>query len=86
MKELKNEIKIEDLPNKDMRLVAESCGVEVALSLLKHMSGVSLYIPKKDIKAALDRYIRDNYTGKNAKELALRFGKSERYIYQVVKS
>jgi hypothetical protein len=40
-------IKIEDMPNEDLRWIAEDCGLQTASALLLHFGkGINLYIPK----------------------------------------
>jgi hypothetical protein len=40
-------IKIEDMPNEDLRWIAEDCGLAAASALLLHFGkGITLYIPK----------------------------------------
>lgn len=41
---ISSEITIEDFKSDNMRLVAERCGPEVAISLLKEISGIQIYI------------------------------------------
>lgn len=41
-----HDVHIDDMPNSDMRMVAEFCGLETALVLLKELPGVKLIIPK----------------------------------------
>jgi len=76
-------ITIDDMPNNDMRLVAEVVSVDFALALLQHLGGMQLNIPKHGLKKIRDRVIREQYDGSNAKRLALRFNVTERYVQQV---
>jgi hypothetical protein len=42
-----SEITINDMPNEDLRWIAEDCGILMASSLLVHFGkGISIYIPK----------------------------------------
>jgi hypothetical protein len=44
-------IKIEDMPNEDLRWIAEDCGLQVAAALLLHFGkGITLYIPKFELE------------------------------------
>ncbi len=79
------EINIEDMPNNDMKLVAESCGIEVAVMLLQYLSGIQLNIPKFGFKKIIDRYILENYDGHNAQDLAMKLDVSQRYVYKILK-
>jgi Mor family transcriptional regulator len=42
-------MKPEDMPNEDTRWIAESCGIEVAMKMMKNLGGISLYIPKSTV-------------------------------------
>lgn len=79
-----NNITDEDMPNNDLRLVAESCGIEIAIRLLEELPGISIFIPKSGFKRIVEGKIREGYNGTNAKELALMYGVSERHIYNIV--
>lgn len=39
-------MKPEDMPNEDTTWIAESCGIEIAMKIMKNLGGISLYIPK----------------------------------------
>ena len=79
------QVGIEDMPNEDMRLVAELCGLEVAVALLRNMSGISIYIPKPGANLRfIRRFVKRFYNGHNAKLLAVELDVSERFIYDVI--
>ena len=78
-------VTIEDMPNSDMRLVAESCGIDMAVKLLEELPGIGIFIPKFGMKKLVDKYISSKHNGSNAKEIAIRCGVSERYVYQLVR-
>ncbi|HDH51240.1 MAG TPA: hypothetical protein ENH31_00450 [Nitrospirae bacterium] len=82
-KEILNELTIEDMPNQDMRLVAEACGIEIAVKLLQELGGIGINIPKFGFKKLVQQYVCDHYDGSNAKELALKLGITERHIYNL---
>ncbi len=76
---------IEDMPNQDMRLVAELCGLDVAISLLRNMSGVSIYIPKVESNINfIRRFVKRFYNGNNAKIIAIELDIGERLVYKIV--
>lgn len=79
-----NDVQIHDLPNRDMQLVAEQCGIDIALLLIERLGGLCLYIPQKGDSLLMKKYILRNYDGTNAKDLALELGTTERYIYKVM--
>lgn len=68
----------------DIGLVAEQCGVDVAVQLVQRMGGTQLSIPKYALKRAAIRYIRAHYDGANAKLLVLATGMTERFVYEAV--
>lgn len=79
-------ITAEDLPEGDLRLIAESCGMEVALSLAERMGGMQLYI--RNIDAVLNRK-KEDFVIRNAgnfsrRELARKTGCTERWVYRVL--
>ncbi|MBF0516362.1 MAG: hypothetical protein HQK97_04460 [Nitrospirae bacterium] len=47
-----NEYKIETLPNEDLRIVAQQCGIETALKLLYNCPGMTIHIPPVDSNCA----------------------------------
>lgn len=73
----------EDLTG-DIGLVAEQCGLDVAVRLATHMGGTQLWLPKYAFKRAAIRYVRAHYDGTNAKVLALAIGTTERFVFDVV--
>ena len=64
----------------DLQIVADKCGLDTVLLLLKHLQGTNIYIPR--ISRLTDyvlRYIKENIA-KSIKELALELGVSENFI------
>ena len=79
MNEITKIVRVEDMPSDDMRLVAESCGLDVALRLMQGVGGMSIYVPKNPFVILLERIIRQNEEI-NYKELAMATGMTERYV------
>ncbi len=77
-------LSMDEMPNKDLALVAKKCGLDVATKLILHLQGVSIHVPQKALKKVADKYIRENYDGHNAKELAVVCGVCVRHVYGVV--
>ena len=72
-------ITFEELPF-DLQFVADKCGIDTALELLKNLQGTTIYIPKiSRLRDYAIRYIKENYS-KNTKQLAAELGVSENYI------
>lgn len=79
-------ITIDDLPE-DLKFIAEFCGMEVSLSLIKHASGMNLNIPKNCLNALIKSYIIRHYNGTRANilEISSICDVTERYIRIVMK-
>ena len=75
----------DDLPG-DLALVANECGLDVALALAEKMPSVPVYIRPISglIRKKKEAYIIKHFTGSNHKQLALDTGYSERWIYEVL--
>lgn len=73
----------EDLDG-DIALVAEQCGLDVAVRLVTRVGGTQLSVPKYAFKRAAIRFVREHYDGNNAKMLALATGMTERFVYDAV--
>ncbi len=80
-------IKQEDLMNLDMQLVAERCGIDVAISLLKNMQGETIRIPTKSFLNLRNHYIKTCYDGTKSSiyNLVKEFDLSEKYIKHLIK-
>ena len=64
----------------DLQIVADKCGFETVIALLKNLQGTSIYVPRiSRLTNYVVRYIKENQT-KSIKELALELGVSENYI------
>ena len=75
---------LDDVLSGDVRLIAESCGIDVLIRLWEECPSLSLYISTVPLNEARRRYIRKHYTGSNAKELAAMLGVSDRFVFQTV--
>ena len=73
------EINFDEL-TEDLQFVAEKCGIDTVLDLLKNLQGTNIYIPKVSrLKDYNIRYIKIN-KDKNVKQLANELGVSENHI------
>jgi hypothetical protein len=60
MKDIFNEIIADDLSD-DLKLIADSCGIETVQNLLRYCGGLSLYIPKVSrIHRFIERFVTQN--------------------------
>jgi len=79
-----NNMSPDDMPNQDLRDIANEFGVTTALKMVKEFGGSVFYIPKIDsFKAQIIAFIRKNYNGHNAREIANSCRVSIRYVYKV---
>lgn len=87
---LTDHISFDDLSD-DMKLVAQSCGLEVARSLIANCPGIQVYIPRPEhMNDTMRRFIIDRLKGRVATEqevkaLAVELRKSPRYVRQVMR-
>lgn len=79
-------ITIDDLPNDDLKTVAEVAGLETALALVFTGQSLTVSIPKESFKALKERYIMQNYDGTkySLNKLALECNYTQRHIYKIL--
>lgn len=79
-------IRPEDMPNDDLKFIAESAGIKSALALIFCTPGLTVTIPKNSFKEVKERYIRSKYDGTkySINRLAVDCGLSQRYIYKII--
>ena len=70
-----------------LRLVAERCGMGVAISLAEELAGMQIYIASPDNLVAdlKKQYIHDKSNGTNHEALALETGYSLRWVYEILR-
>ena len=79
-------LQLEHLSGEQLKL-AETIGIEAYRKLVKLYAGSgSMYIPTVDqlTRNVRDSLIREEYTGYNQRELALKFGISEQWVRSIV--
>ncbi len=78
-------LKPEELPG-DLQLVAEACGMDVAIRLAENLNSMQLYISSIDrlISKKKQEYIIENFTGSNHKQLALETRYSLKWVYKIL--
>ncbi|MDA8155583.1 MAG: hypothetical protein M0Z52_03885 [Actinomycetota bacterium] len=76
-------MKAEDLPG-DMAMIAEMCGMEVAILLSEKLPKQAVYIRPMDsvLEKKRKEYVLANFKGNNHAELALVVGVAKRTIYR----
>ena len=65
--------------------IADAAGADVAIKIHKLFKGQQILFPQKLYKKSyIYEYIRENYNGKNVRELSQKFGYSDRRIRQIL--
>ena len=79
-------IRPEDMPNDDLKFIAESAGIKSVLALIFCTPGLTVTIPKNSFKEVKERYIMSKYDGTkySINRLAVDCGLSQRYIYKII--
>ena len=77
----------DDMPNDDLKFVAENAGVKSALILILLLPGLTVNIPKHALKSLKERYILKEYDGTKftLNRLTIECGLSQRYVYNLIK-
>jgi Mor family transcriptional regulator len=78
-------ITISEMPNNDMKCVAETCGVDVAVKLLRNLPGALINIPQRAFNKVADKFVISKFDGSNAKKLAQITGYSHNHVYRIVR-
>lgn len=75
-------ISIDDMPSETFELIADNCGLNVAVSLLKNASGLTIFVPSNGFEALERRIILREYDGSavTIKKLALRLNLTEKTV------
>lgn len=81
-------ITADDMPNDDLRFIAEKAGLKSALALIFFTPGLNVSIPKTAFKQLKDKYILNNYSGDkySMNDLSVKCEVSQRYIYRLIKN
>jgi len=73
------DLRPEDLPNEDMQMLAEACGVETALKVMEACAGTSIYVPQWNATGYL-RNRPELLRRLSTKELVRKFNISARQV------
>ena len=77
-------MQVEDLADVYME-IANKIGVDAAVAIHDMFKGQQIMFPQKLYsKEYIHRYIKDNYNGKNVRELSQKFGYSDRRVRQII--
>lgn len=79
------DIKIEILPDAYQR-IARVIGIENTIRMAEVVQGVGFYFPKLDTVLAeiRNKRIREEFNGSNHKKLAIKYGVTERWVYDIL--
>ena len=83
--DLLDRVQMEDL-DEEQKALASLVGMEGFRALVRRYNGTPIYIPKIESleKPVRDRRIREEFNGRNYKELALKYGLTETWIRSLV--
>lgn len=81
-----SEMKIEDLPSEDLRVLAEEAGVTAAVKISMRYGGTRFYVSRELPRKLAYMYVKKHYNGRNTKELVRAVGLSERTVQRWVQS
>ena len=79
-------ITMENLPNEDMRILADAIGIEPVKDMITEFSGVTFSIPANAEYPAKVEYIKSEYDGSKGSRVRLSklCGIGERFIYRML--
>ena len=77
-----------DIPDGIMRLVADLCGLDVAVSLMQNMKGITIAVPSNGFEKIEKKIILQEYTGNTAdlKKLALKLDLNEQTLRRILRT
>lgn len=80
-------VTIDDIPDGNMRLVADLCGLDVAVSLMKNLKGLTIAVPSNGFDKVERQIIYDFYNGttERLKQLALRLDMNEQTVRNILR-
>lgn len=73
-------LEADDLPSEDLRWIAHSFGMDIAIGIADRFSGLGLYIPKRAMLHVKRLYARKHFNGANLRRLAAQLGVTEQTI------
>ena len=77
----------DDMPNDDLKFLAETAGIKSVLALIFSSPGLTVSIPKTAFKEVKERYILNNYDGRKytINKMAVECDLSQRHVYKIIK-
>lgn len=79
-------IKVDDMPNDDLKFVAETAGLKSAIALIFCTPGLTVSIPKNSFKNVKEQYILEHYDGTkySVNKLAVDCDLTQRQVYKII--
>ncbi len=76
---------MDNLPNEDMKIVANVIGLEATIKIMCELQGVNISVPQNATLSAKIAYIQDVYDGSKQSRVKLSklCGLSENYIFRM---
>lgn len=69
-----------DLPSEDLRWIASTFGMDIAVAIADRLAGIPLYIPKRAMLRVKQLYARRHFKGNNVRALAMHLQVSQQTI------
>lgn len=79
-------VSIDDIPN-DLALLADVVGIDIVIEICEKFGGCQIYFPKSNslYRKNRDNIIKDEFNGKNLRELSIKYKISETQIRNIIK-
>ena len=79
-------VTMENIPE-ELQPIAEIIGMDKLIELSSFLGGCQFYIPTKNnlIRRTVYTAIKKEFNGGNVRELAQKYGKSERTVHRIIK-
>lgn len=81
---IRKEMTVEEMPSVDMQFIAERCGVDVAVTIMKQLAGTRFFVPVVWQKVIAERFISIHAGDMDVRELSLATGMSDGKIYKTL--
>ena len=76
----------EDDLSEDLKIVADRCGLDVAVRLADKCAGLAIYIrPARRLDEVKERFVSRHFNGSNRHNIALALDCSSRWVYEIAK-
>lgn len=86
-KEWMKNVTSNDMPNDDLKFVAENAGIKSAMALILLVPGLTVTIPRNALKTLKEKHILNEYDGTKytLNRLAVECDLSQRYVYNLIR-